>query len=84
MSPWQAMASWAFLQRGSEVAGTHESPGWGIPVSHVRAEPAPAQCPGPRQLWSRRHCPLAQVSTSRPSGVQAIESLPALQALPTT
>ncbi len=84
LPPWQAMASWGLRQCGSDVAGTHESPGWGRPVSQISAEPTPAQCAGPRQLWSMRHWPLAQVSASRPSGVHAMESLPGLQTLPTT
>jgi hypothetical protein len=53
-------------------------------VSHVSAEPTPTQCPGPWQLWSIRHWPLAQVRTASPSGVHAMESGPGLQLLPAT
>ncbi len=83
LPPTQAMASLAFRQCGSDLAGTQASPGCGSPVSHVRAEPTPRQCPGPRQGSSMRHCPPAHVSAARASAVQAIESRPGLQGFPT-
>jgi len=61
--PLQAMDSWALRHCGSDLAGTQSSPGWGIPVSQVRAEPIPLQRAGPRQACSVRHTPPAHVST---------------------
>jgi hypothetical protein len=79
--PWQAMASWAVLQRGSDAAAAQGSPGCGIPVSQVSADPTPLQCAAPLQLCSNRQSPPAQVTALRPSGVHATESLPGEQEL---
>jgi hypothetical protein len=82
--PWQTIASCAVRQWGSEAAAAHDSPGSGIPVSQVSAEPAPLQCAGPLQLCSCRHRPPAQVMALRPSGVHATESLPGVHELSAT
>jgi hypothetical protein len=79
--PWQTIASWAVRQCASEAAAAHGSPGCGIPVSQVSADPTPLQCAAPLQLCSCRHRPPAHVTALRPSGVHATESFPGVHEL---